>query len=68
MTSTEDKNKLQAELNSLGIQCKRINELNDEKELQTLATAIKDVYFQDYKTAYNDSQGEIDKSHFDYII
>ena len=68
MTSTEDKNKLQAELNSLGIQCKRINELNDKKELQTLATAIKDVYFQDYKTAYNDSQGEIDKSHFDYII
>ena len=68
MTSNEDKGNLQAELDSLGIQCKRMNELNDEKELQTLATAIKDVYFQDYKTAYNDNHGEIDKSHFDYII
>jgi hypothetical protein len=30
-----------------------MNELNDEEELEALATAIKDVYFQDYKTAYN---------------
>jgi hypothetical protein len=68
MTPEADKNTLQAELDSLGILCKRMNELNDKKELQALATNIKDVYFQDYKIAYNDSHWEIDKSHFDYII
>ena len=68
MTS-KDENYLQAELGSLGIQCKRVNELNDKEELQARATAIKDVYFQDYKTAYNDSPiQQIGASHFDYII
>jgi hypothetical protein len=68
MTS-KDENYLQAELGSLGIQCKHMNELNDKEELQALATAIKDVYFQDYKTAYNDNPiQQIDASHFDYII
>ena len=65
---SEDKNNLQAELDSLGIECKRTNEFNDKEELQALATAMKEVYFQDYKTAYNDSDREIDKSHFDHII
>jgi hypothetical protein len=64
----EDENYLQDELSSLGIECKRINELNDKEELEALATAIKEVYFQDYKTAYNDSHTQIDKLHFDYII
>ena len=67
MTS-EDENYLQAELGSLGIECKRTNELNDKEELQALTAAIKEVYFQDYKTAYNDNHTQIDKSHFDYII
>ncbi len=68
MTS-KDENYLQAELGSLGIQCKRMNELNDKEELQTLATAIKDVYFQDYKIAYSDNPiQQIDESNFDYII
>ena len=62
---------LQSELSSLGIECKRMNEFNDKEELEALATAIKEVYFQDYKTAYvddgdNNSQREIigKKSHF----
>jgi hypothetical protein len=61
-------NYLQAELKSLGIQPKGRNELNDKEELEALATAIKEVYFQDYKTAYNVSGIEIDQSHFDHLI
>ena len=66
----EEENYLQSELSSLGIDCKRKNELNDEEELEGLATAIKEVYFQDYKTAYQEEydQIEIDKSHFDHLI
>jgi len=48
-----DENYLQNELSSLGIDCKRRNEFNDKDELEALATAIKEVYFQDYKTAYD---------------
>ena len=43
----------QNELKSLGIEPKRQNELNDKAELQALAETIKQVYFQDYKTAYS---------------
>jgi len=65
----EEENHLQSELSSLGIACKRKNELNDKEELEGLATAIKEVYFQDYKTAYAEAaQIEIDKSHFDYLL
>jgi hypothetical protein len=67
----EEENYLQSELSSLGIDCKRKNELNDEEELEGLVTAIKEVYFQDYKTAYQEEeydQIEIDKSHFDHLI
>jgi hypothetical protein len=45
---------LQSELSSLGIECKRMNEFNDKEELEALANTIKEVYFQDYKTAYDD--------------
>ena len=48
-----DENYLQNELSSLGIDCKRRNEFNDKNELEALATAIKEAYFQDYKTAYD---------------
>jgi uncharacterized protein YneR len=59
----------QDELSSLGIECKRPNEFNYKEELQALTTAIKEVYFQDYKTAYNDtSDTEIDQSHFGHWI
>lgn len=44
---------LQNELESLGINCKRMNELNDKEELEFLSLAIKEVYYQDYKTAFD---------------
>ena len=43
----------QNELKSLGIEPKRQNDLNDRAELEALAEIIKQVYFQDYKTAYD---------------
>ena len=42
----------QNELESLGIKSKRQSELNDDRELEALAEIIKQVYYQDYKTAY----------------
>jgi hypothetical protein len=47
----------QNELKSLGIELKRKknnnNDLNDRKELQSLADALKLSMYQDYKTAYS---------------
>jgi hypothetical protein len=43
------------ELKSLGIEPRKQNELNDKEELQALAEIIKEVYYQDYKTAYGSS-------------
>jgi hypothetical protein len=40
------------ELKSLGIEPRRRNDLNDKEELEALAEIIKQVYYQDYKTAY----------------
>jgi hypothetical protein len=65
------KKDLKGELNSLAIECKRMNELNDEEELEALTIAIKEVYFQDYKTAYNNDTTSsnteiIDQSHSHY--
>jgi hypothetical protein len=58
------------ELDSLGIEPKRENELNDERELADLADNIKQMYYQDYKTAYSEKEAdELDKDlRFDYII
>jgi hypothetical protein len=50
--NTHKKEYWQNELQSLGIEPKRQNELNDKAELEALAESIKLVYFQDYKTAY----------------
>ena len=62
-------NYLQTELSSLGIESKKRNEYNDKEELEILATAIKEAYFQGYKTAYsNTSDREIDQSHFEHLI
>lgn len=55
-----------SELESLGIDPERKNELNDKEELQALAENIKETYYQDYKTTYGDK--EVDESNFDYII
>ncbi len=65
MLIEDDENYWQSELSSLGIEYKRKNELNDKEELRALATAIKEVYFQDYKTAYDDNHKQIDKLHFE---
>ena len=51
----DNKEYWQNELKSLGIEPRRQNELNDKEELQALAELIKEVYFQDYKTAYSSS-------------
>jgi len=59
----EESYNLQSELCSLGIECKCLNEFNDKDELKALATAIKEVYFQDYKTAY--APKEDDRNNYD---
>ncbi len=51
----DKKNFWENELKSLGIEPRRQNELNDKEELQALADIIKQVYYQDYKTAYNNN-------------
>ena len=61
-------NHLRIELSSLAIDCKRTNELNDKQGLEALANAIKEVYYQDYKVAYNVGSLEIDQSHFEHLI
>jgi hypothetical protein len=59
---------LYGELSSLAVECKRRDELNDKDELEALVTAIKEVYYQDYKTAYDTYNTEIDQSHFEHLI
>jgi hypothetical protein len=50
-----DKNEyLRNELNSLGLEPKRKNQLNDNEELQNLTDNIKQAMFQDYKVAYSE--------------
>ena len=45
----------QNELDSLGIEPKQKNELNDNKEeLENLTDIIKQAMFQDYKVAYSE--------------
>jgi hypothetical protein len=58
---SDKKDYWQNELKSLGIEPRRQNELNDKEELQALAEIIKEVYYQDYKTAYSSNQGEDNK-------
>jgi hypothetical protein len=62
-SKAEETNYLRTELSSLGIECKRKNEFNDYGELDALATTIKEVYFQDYKTAYSDDDCEGSFNH-----
>jgi hypothetical protein len=57
---SDKKDYWQNELKSLGIEPWRQNELNDKEELEALAEIIKEVYYQDYKTAYS-NQGEDNK-------
>ena len=61
----------QSELRSLSIEPKRTNDLNDAQELAALADNMKQVYFQDYKTAYDvpdKASFECNGRSLDYII
>jgi len=51
------------ELKSLGIEPRRQNDLNDKEELQALADIIKQVYYQDYKTAYGNNNTNVSNSN-----
>ena len=42
------------ELDSLGIISKKTNELNDKQEISDLSENIKQILYQDYKTAYSE--------------
>ena len=55
------------ELDSLGIESKRNDELNNIHKAAALADNNKQAYYQDYKSAYSDDR-DTDESHFDYII
>ena len=57
---TGNKEYLKNELESLGVEPKRKNQLNDEEELQNLSDNIKQTMFQDYKVAYSE-QGDVRK-------
>jgi hypothetical protein len=46
------------ELEPLGLHIKKINELNDAQELADLIENIKQTYFQDYKTCYDQQMEE----------
>jgi hypothetical protein len=46
------------ELESLGLNIKKINDLNDAQELADLNENIKQTYFQDYKTCYDQQMEE----------
>jgi hypothetical protein len=56
----DDKEYLKNELESLGVDPKRNNQLNDKEELQNLSDNIKQSMFQDYKVAYGE-QGDLRK-------
>jgi hypothetical protein len=57
---TDNKEYLKNELESLGIEPKKKNQLNDKEELQNLSDNIKQSMFQDYKVAYSE-QGDMRK-------
>ena len=47
------------ELDSLGLAVKKANDLNDIREVSSLADNIKQVLFQDYKTRFNQETEDI---------
>ena len=57
---TDTKEYLKNELESLGVEPKRKNQLNDDEELQNLSDNIKQTMFQDYKVAYSE-KGDVCK-------
>ena len=57
----------QNELDSLGIDPKQKEELNDDEELENLADIIKQAMFQDYKIAYSE-KGDIHKEEAESTV
>ncbi|HEX2106194.1 MAG TPA: hypothetical protein VHF28_00545 [Nitrososphaera sp.] len=51
---------LKNELESLGVEPKSKNQLNDKEELQNISDNIKQTMFRDYKMAYSE-QGDVHK-------
>ena len=46
---------LVSELESLGIRSKKLNELNDVYEVKNLVENIKQTFFQDYKSSFQEN-------------
>ena len=44
-----------SELESLGIRSKKLNELNDVYEVKNLVENIKQTFFQDYKSSFQEN-------------
>ncbi len=47
-----------SELESLGLEPKQINELNDTYEMENLVNNIKQTMFMDYKSAYDNNNSQ----------
>ncbi len=55
------------DLRSLGIDSTRMNDLNDEEELERLVECIKESMYQDYKLAYSD-KGDAHKAEAESTV
>ena len=45
-----------SELESLGLETPKLNELNDSYEVKNLVVNLKQMFYQDYKSMINDNQ------------
>ncbi len=57
----------QSELDSLGIEPKQKDELDDKEELENLADIIKQSIFEDYKVAYSE-KGDAHKEEVESTV
>jgi hypothetical protein len=54
------------ELNSLGIEPKRINEMDDLQELCNITQRLKETFFQYYKSSYKTIHNENEEETHNY--
>ena len=54
------------ELNSLGIERKTINEMDDLQELCNITQRLKETFFQYYKSSYNEIHKENEEETDNY--
>jgi len=45
-----------SELESVGLETPKLNELNDSYEVENLVVNLKQMFYQDYKSMINDNQ------------